>query len=436
MPYQPTLAYAREQDRKDPLRAYREQFYFPQHNGRDVLYFTGNSLGLQPKSARDALLRELEHWKDYAVEGHFRGEMPWMDYHKFLLPQTAHVVGAKEEEVIVMNTLTTNLHLMMASFYRPTSGRYKIIMEAGAFPSDQYAMESQVRWHGFQPEQAIVEAEPRPGEEYLRTEDIIATIEQHGKETALVMFGGVNYFTGQLFDMKAIAQAARKAGAYAGFDLAHAAGNASLQLHDWGADFAVWCSYKYLNSGPGGPSGAFVHERHGNNPELPRFAGWWGHDEQERFLMRKGFKPMKGAAGWQLSNAQIFGFAVHKASLDIFRQATMPALRAKSEKLTGYLEFLLRQINPKEERFHIITPGRPEARGCQLSIYTPRDGKRLHSYLEENGVISDWREDNLHGGEAEPGQAGVIRVAPVPLYNSFQDVFEFAGLLKEYGKNK
>ncbi len=433
MPYQATLAYAQEQDRNDPLRTYRDQFYIPQHKGKDVFYFCGNSLGLQPRSAKAALLNELEHWKTYGVEGHFRGEMPWMGYHKFLLPQTAHVVGAQEEEVVVMNTLTTNLHLMMVSFYRPTSDRYKIIMEAGAFPSDQYAVESQLRWHGYEPEQAIVEVGPREGEEYLRTEDIIAAIGQHGKETALVMFGGVNYFTGQFFDLKAIAEAAHKAGAYAGFDLAHAAGNVPLQLHVWGADFAVWCSYKYLNSGPGGPSGAFVHERHGNRPELPRFAGWWGHDERERFLMRKGFKPMKGAAGWQLSNAQIFSFAVHKASLDIFRQASMPALRAKSEKLAGYLEFLIREINRERERFHIITPSDPAARGCQLSIYIPRHGKQLYDYLEENGVISDWREDNLHTKGGDPGESGVIRVAPVPLYNSFRDVFELARLLKNYG---
>ena len=431
-PYQATLAYAQQQDHNDPLRAYREQFYFPQHRGRNALYFTGNSLGLQPKSAGAALLHELEHWKTHAVEGHFRGEMPWMYYHKFLTAQTAHVVGAKEAEVVVMNTLTTNLHLMMVSFYRPTAERYKIIMEAGAFPSDQYAVESQVRWHGFSPEQAIVEVAPREGEDGLRTEDIVATIEKHGKETALVMFGGVNYYTGQFFDMPAIVAAAHRMGAYAGFDLAHAAGNVLLQLHDWNADFAVWCSYKYLNSGPGGPSGAFVHERHGNNPELPRFAGWWGHDERERFLMNKGFKPMKGAAGWQLSNAQIFSFAVHKASLDIFEQASMPALRAKSEWLTGYLEFLIREINRSVERYHLLTPSEPAARGCQLSIFTSRNGKKLFDYLSENGVISDWRESHLHGGTAAPGEAGVIRVAPAPLYNSFQDVFEFAELLRAY----
>ncbi|MCB9304366.1 MAG: kynureninase [Lewinellaceae bacterium] len=430
--YYANLAFAQEQDRNDPLRAYRDQFYFPQHNGRNALYFTGNSLGLQPKSAEAALLHELEHWKTHGVEGHFRGEMPWMYYHRFLSTQTSQVVGAKKEEVVVMNTLTTNLHLMMVSFYRPTSERYKIIMEAGAFPSDQYAVESQVRWHGFAPEQAIVEVAPRAGEETLRTEDIIAAIEKHGKETALVLFGGVNYFTGQFFDLPAITNAAHKVGAYAGFDLAHAAGNVLLQLHDWNVDFAVWCSYKYLNSGPGGPSGAFVHERHGDNPELPRFAGWWGHDEGERFLMRKGFKPMKGAAGWQLSNAQIFSFAVHKASLDIFQQATMPTLRAKSERLTGYLEFLMKEINKSVERYHLLTPSAPPARGCQLSIFTASKGKRLFDYLAENGVMSDWREDHLHGEPAAPGEAGVIRVAPVPLYNSFQDVFEFAELLRKY----
>jgi kynureninase len=426
MPYAATLDYAHQQDQQDPLKQYRQQFSFPQHNGADTIYLCGNSLGLAPKSVEQALLHELEHWKTHGVEGHFRGEMPWMEYHKFLTRQTAHIVGAQPEEVVVMNTLTTNLHLMMVSFYRPTSSRFKIIMEAGAFPSDQYAMESQVRWHGFEPEEAIVEVKPRAGEVNLRTEDIIATIEQHGAATALVMFAGVNYYTGQFFDLPAITEAAHEAGAYAGFDLAHAAGNIPMQLHDWGADFAVWCSYKYLNSGPGGPSGAFVHERHAKNADLPRFAGWWGHDESERFLMRKGFKPMYGAAGWQLSNAQIFSFAAHKASLDLFKEASMPVLRQKSEKLTGYLEFLLRQM---DKGFKILTPSEPAARGCQLSIFTPRNGKKLFDYLAGNGVVSDWREDNLSGMATAPGEAGVIRVAPVPLYNTFEDVYRFANLL-------
>lgn len=416
--FSPTLEFARELDRQDPLRSYREQFHFPQHQGSDVLYFCGNSLGLQPKGVKDALLQELEHWQTYGVEGHFRGEMPWMYYHKFLSAQTARLVGAQEEEVVVMNTLTTNLHLMMVSFYQPTSDRYKIVMEAGAFPSDQYAVESQVRFHGFAPEEAIVEVAPREGEETLRTEDIIETIERQGAQTALVLFAGVNYYTGQFFDLPEIAAAGRRVGARVGFDLAHAAGNLPLQLHDSKADFAVWCSYKYLNSGPGGPSGVFVHERHAHAPELPRFAGWWGHDESQRFFMRKGFVPMRGAAGWQLSNAQIFSFAAHKASLDLFDEVGMPALREKSLLLTGYLEFLLQELNRAQPRYRVITPTDPAARGCQLSILTGSDGKELFDHLSANGAVCDWREPN------------VIRVAPVPLYNSFEDVWRLAELLR------
>ena len=416
--FSPTLEFARELDRQDPLRSYREQFHFPQHQGSDVLYFCGNSLGLQPKGVKDALLQELEHWQTYGVEGHFRGEMPWMYYHKFLSAQTARLVGAQEEEVVVMNTLTTNLHLMMVSFYQPTSDRYKIVMEAGAFPSDQYAVESQVRFHGFAPEEAIVEVAPREGEETLRTEDIIETIERQGAQTALVLFAGVNYYTGQFFDLPEIAAAGRRVGARVGFDLAHAAGNLPLQLHDSKVDFAVWCSYKYLNSGPGGPSGVFVHERHAHAPELPRFAGWWGHDESQRFFMRKGFVPMRGAAGWQLSNAQIFSFAAHKASLDLFDEVGMPALREKSLLLTGYLEFLLQVLNRAQPRYRVITPTDPAARGCQLSILTGSDGKELFDHLSANGAVCDWREPN------------VIRVAPVPLYNSFEDVWRLAELLR------
>ncbi|MEK7255287.1 MAG: kynureninase, partial [Bacteroidota bacterium] len=365
---------------------------------------------------------------------HFRGEMPWMHYHKFLLPQTARLVGAKESEVVVMNTLTTNLHLLMVSFYRPTKERFKIIMEGGAFPSDQYAVETQVRWHGFDPAEAIVEVTPRAvhspsgaggGEETLRTEDIISTIEKHGNQAALVLFGGVNYYTGQFYDLPALTQAAHRVGAFAGFDLAHTAGNLPLRLHDWDVDFACWCSYKYLNSGPGGPSGIFVHERHGNNPDLPRFGGWWGHDENSRFLMKKGFKPMPGAAGWQLSNAQIFSFAAHKVSLDIFDEVGMDALREKSLKLTGYLEFLIENLNEMAggRRFNIITPTDPVQRGCQLSILTGSEGKALFNYLTENGVVADWREPN------------VVRVAPVPLYNSFEDVWQLANLLRHFGKS-
>lgn len=421
MHYENTLAFAQNLDSSDLLQPYRDQFLFPQHNGQPVLYFCGNSLGLQPKSVRPALLAELDHWAEHAVEGHFRGELPWMYYHKFLTQQTARLVGALPEEVVVMNTLTTNLHLMMVSFYRPTAERYKIVMEAGAFPSDQYAIETQVRWHGFSPEEAIVEVAPRPGEDTLRTEDIVAAIEREGNRVALVLFGGVNYYTGQFYDLPTLAAAAHRVGAYAGFDLAHTAGNLPLRLHDWGADFAVWCSYKYLNSGPGGPSGVFVHERHGNNPDLPRFAGWWGHDESERFQMRKGFKPMRGAEGWQLSNAQILAFAAHKASLDVFDAVGMEALRAKSLLLTGFLEFVLDEANRTNHTFRLITPRDPAARGCQISAQTDARGKALFDYLMENGAIADWREPD------------VIRFAPVPLYNSFEDVWRLGQLLAAWG---
>lgn len=416
---QNTLDFAQNLDRQDPLRSYRDQFLFPQHAGQPVLYFCGNSLGLQPKTVRPALLAELDQWETHGVEGHFRGDLPWMHYHKFLTQQSARLVGALPQEVVVMNTLTVNLHLMMVSFYRPTRERYKIIMEAGAFPSDQYAMESQVRCHGFDPADAIVEIGPRSGSDILQTDDILQTIEREGDKVALVLFGGVNYYTGQFYDLPAIAAAAHRVGAYAGFDLAHTAGNLPLHLHDWDADFAVWCSYKYLNSGPGGPSGAFVHERHGDNPTLPRFAGWWGHDEKERFKMRKGFKPMRGAEGWQISNAQIFSFAAHKASLDIFDAAGMEALREKSLRLTAYLEFILDEANRREHRFRVITPRDPRARGCQLSALTGEGGKALYDFLSENGVVADWREPN------------VIRFAPVPLYNSFEDVWRLGQLLTD-----
>ena len=408
--YEEGKDFAERMDSVDDLRAYQSEFYFPDFHEKEVIYLCGNSLGLQPKSVEQALQNEVEQWRKYGVEGHFEGALPWMYYHKFLLPQTAALVGALESEVVIMNTLTTNLHLLMVSFYRPTKKRFKILVEADGFPSDQYAMESQARFHGFDPEEAVIEIMPRSGEVLLRSEDIVSEIQKHGDELALVMFAGVHYYTGQLFDMQTITQVAHEVGAIAGFDLAHATGNVVMKLHDWKVDFAVWCSYKYLNSGPGGPGGIFVHEKHGDNPDLVRFAGWWGHDEKERFLMKKGYKPMSGAAGWQLSNAQIFSFAAHKASLDIFDRVGIQNLRKKSVLLTGYLEFLIDSLNKKKQRFEVITPRNPDQRGCQLSFYT-RD-KNLHALLTDNGVISDWRD-------AKNGIGGVVRVAPVPMYNSF-----------------
>jgi kynureninase len=421
MHFENTLSASQNLDAQDPLRHFRAQFIFPKHHDTDALYCCGNSLGLQPQSTRQALLNELDQWAEHGVEGHFRGELPWMHYHKFLTEQAARLVGAQAHEVVVMNTLTVNLHLMMVSFYRPTATRFKIVMEAGAFPSDQYAVESQVRYHGFDPAAAIVEVAPRPGEETLRTDDILQVIEKEGDSVALVLFGGVNYYTGQFYDLEKIAAAGHRIGARVGFDLAHAAGNVPLRLHDWGADFAVWCSYKYLNSGPGGPSGAFVHARHADAVDLPRFAGWWGHDESVRFQMRKGFKPMRGAEGWQISNAQIFSFAAHKASLDIFDAAGMDALRAKSLRLTAFLEQVLYEADRGRRLFHIITPSDPAQRGCQLSLLTDARGRALFDFLAENGVMADWREPN------------VIRFAPVPLYNSFEDVWRLGDLIGRFG---
>ncbi|MEO0006117.1 MAG: hypothetical protein RJA20_313 [Bacteroidota bacterium] len=415
--FEPSIDFAHKLDQEDPLRSFREKFVFPQHNGEPVLYFCGNSLGLQPHSVREAINAELDHWGEHAVEGHFRGEKPWMHYHKFLTEATARLVGALPHEVVVMNTLSVNLHLMMVSFYRPTGKRYKIIMEAGAFPSDQYAVESQVKFHGYSPADAIIEVSPLAGEETLRTADILETIAQHGDETALVLFSGVQYYTGQFFDLKSITEAAHRVGAYAGFDLAHAAGNLPLELHQWGPDFAVWCSYKYLNSGPGGPSGVFVHERHADSPELPRFAGWWGHDEGSRFRMEKGFRPMHGAAGWQLSNAQIFSFAAHLASLKIFDEAGMNRLREKSLKLTTYLEYILVKARESGLEYSIITPEDSGSRGCQLSLLTGPGGRALFDRLTAQGVVTDWREPN------------VIRFAPVPLYNSFTDIWKLGQFL-------
>lgn len=418
--YQNTEAYARTQDQQDHLKHFRDRFMIPEVQGKEAIYFCGNSLGLQPKSVRTFLDRELQKWADYAVDGHFHAPEPWFDFHKLLKEPLARIVGASPTEVVAMNNLSSNLHLMMVSFYRPTAKRYKILMEGGAFPSDQYAVESQVKFHGHAPADAIIEVFPRQGEYTLHTEDILKAIDQHQDELALVLFSGLQYYSGQVFDMPAISRAGQAAGAKVGFDLAHAVGNIPLQLHNWGVDFAVWCSYKYLNSGPGNNGGVFIHDRYANSFDIPRFAGWWGHDEKERFRMEKGFKPMPGADGWQLSNSNILPLAAQRAALEIFDEAGMQPLRKKSLQLTGYLEYLLREeVSSKANRLRIITPEDPEARGCQLSLLVEKNGKKLFEQISKAGVIGDWREPN------------VIRVAPTPLYNSYSDVYHFAQLLKE-----
>lgn len=422
MNYQNDLAFARQQDEQDSLKNFRSRFLIPQHNGEDAVYLCGNSLGLQPVSAQQYLADQLNTWKNLAVEGWFHGDDPWLDYHKSITGSIAGLVGARHNEVTIMNSLTVNLHLLMVSFYKPDNKRFKILMEGGAFPSDQYAMESQVRFHGLDPKDTIIEIFPRDGEVTLRTEDIIETIDQNKNELALVLFSGINYYTGQFFDLKAITDAAHAAGAYAGFDLAHAAGNVPLQLNSWGADFACWCSYKYMNSGPGGISGIFVHEKHFTDKELNRFAGWWGYRRDKQFLMAPGFDPEMGAAGWQVSTSPILLLALFKASMAIFDDAGgLGILRQKSIYLTGYLEFLIQGINGQqgEEIYRIITPADPVARGCQLSVVCKRNARAIFNYLAQNGVIGDWREPD------------VIRLSPVPLYNTFEDVYKTAGLMAD-----
>ncbi|MCE2772430.1 MAG: kynureninase [Bacteroidetes bacterium] len=411
--------YAKYCDEHDALSSIRSRYHFPQFNGEDVLYFTGNSLGLQPKSTRAHIEQELNDWAMFGVEGHFRAKHPWYSYHENLTDGLARVVGALPIEVVAMNQLTSNVHFLMASFYRPDKKRYKIITEFKAFPSDQYAVQTQVEWHGYQYEDAVIEIAPRTGEYLIHTEDILSAIEQHKDELALVFIGGVNYYTGQVFDMSTITKAAHCAGAYAGFDLAHAAGNIKMSLHDWQVDFACWCSYKYLNSGPGSVAGAFVHERHAHS-NLPRLAGWWGHDKTQRFKMEKGFVPVPGAEGWQLSNAPVLSMAAHKAALDLFDEVGMDALSKKSEALTAFLELVIDDISARNNGvLEIITPRDKRWRGCQLSIVAKGFGKNLFETLIHNGVVPDWREPN------------VIRLAPVPMYNSFMDIWKFGQRLEE-----
>ena len=420
MNFENSLSFAQSLDQKDPLKHFRSRFHIPKVNGREVIYLTGNSLGLLPKSARQYAEQEFLDWENYGVEGHFEAKNPWYYYHHFHREALARIIGAKKDEVVAMSTLTANLHFLLVSFYRPVKERYKIMMEANAFPSDQYAVETQVRYQGYDPAEAIIEVAPREGEYTLRTEDILKAIDENKDHLATIMFAGVNYLTAQVFDMKAITDAGHKAGAVVGFDLAHAIGNVVLKMNEWKADFACWCSYKYLNSGPGGVGGIFIHENHANNFSLPRFAGWWGNDETTRFEMKKGFHPQPGAAGWQLSNAPVFPMAIHRASLEIFEEAGMDNLRRKSELLTGYLEFIIEDYNSKnpDQSLQIITPRNPAERGCQLSLIAVSQGKEIFNKLTEAGVICDWREPN------------VIRMAPVPLYNSFEDVWRVGEILK------
>lgn len=410
--------YAQQADALDELAGFKKQFHFPKHNGKDCIYFCGNSLGLQPRNVEQAVQTELTSWKEQAIGGYFGGANPWLYYQDYLKPSLARIVGCNENEVTVMNALTVNLHLLMLSFYKPSKDRYKIMMEAGAFPSDQYAVETMVKHFGLDPATAIIEVAPAEGEKILHTADIVKAIETHGNSLALVLFGGINYYTGQLFDMKSITAAAHKVKAIAGFDLAHVAGNVPIQLHDWGVDFAVWCSYKYLNAGPGAISGVYIHEYYSGDVRTPRLGGWWGNEEKTRFRMEKGFIPKSDASGWNISTAQVFNSVCLKASLELFDQAGIHHLRKKSIQLTGYLEYLIGQL--PNLNCEIITPANPENRGAQLCLYFTEKGKEIHDKMIASGIIVDYREP------------GVIRVAPSPLYCSFQDVYDFYQILRDH----
>ncbi len=420
MSFQNTLEFAQSLDAQDELRAYRQEFSFPQHNGKDVIYFTGNSLGLQPKCAKTYVDEVMSDWANLAVEGHFFAEKPWWDYQERFAAPLSSIVGALPSEIAVMNTLTLNLHLLMVSFYKPDKTRYKIICEEKAFPSDQYMLQSQVRFHGFDPEDAIIEVKRREGEHNIRLEDVLSLIAETGDKLALVMMGGVNYYTGQVFDMKTITHAGHKVGAFVGWDLAHAAGNIALSLHDWDIDFAAWCSYKYMNSGPGNASGVFIHEKHHHDKSLNRFAGWYGHNKARRFKMEPQFDPMIGADGWQISNLPVLSLAPYLASAEMFAAIGMDKLIAKRDRITAYLEFVVKEIGREVKgNFEIITPASQEERGCQLSVFLHGEGRSLFDYLMKNGVITDWREPS------------VIRLAPVPLYTSYEDIFNFGRILRE-----
>jgi kynureninase len=413
-------AYAENLDQEDLLRDFRQQFHLPVLHEKTAAYFCGNSLGLQPKGAEASISKELRDWANLGVEGHVFAERPWVSYHEQFSPLLAKITGSKPNEVVAMNALTVNLHLLMVSFYRPTTTRFRIICEQKAFPSDIYALESQAKLHGLDPKMAIREIAPREGSVEIHHEDIIEAIREEGDQLAVVMIGGVNYYTGQVFDMQAITREAHAVGAIAGFDLAHAIGNIELHLHDWDVDFAAWCSYKYLNSGPGGVAGIYIHEKHSSNPNTFRLTGWWGHDKASRFKMDPEFIPIPTAESWQMSNAPVISLAVQLSSLELFEQAGMPALLDKARKLNSYADLLLREVQNMpgfEGMFSIITPA---SRGCQLSLLFHRDGRKMFDYLLENSIIADWREPN------------VIRIAPVPLYNSFTDVFRLAETISSF----
>ncbi len=417
MQFQNSLAFAQKMDAEDKLHKYRNEFHFPQIKGKDVIYFTGNSLGLQPKTTQGYIDEVLNDWKKLAVEGHFHANKPWWDYHERLAAPLAKIIGANAEEVSVMNTLSVNLHLLMVSFYRPTNTRYKILCEEKAFPSDQYMLQSQVRFHGLDPRETIVEVKKREGEHHWRTEDVLAIIDEIGDELALVLIGGVNYYNGQVFDMKTITIAGKSVGAHVGWDLAHAVGNVELELHNWDVDFAAWCSYKYMNSGPGNASGVFINKKYLGQDDIPRFEGWWGTKKETRFLMNPNFEPMDNADAWQISNPPILSLAPYLASLNLFEEVGMQALINKREKIVAYLEYILKEIDKEVDgSFEIITP---KDRGCQLSVFLHGQGRSLFDYLMNNGVISDWREPN------------VIRLAPAPFYCSYEDMYRFGQILKD-----
>jgi kynureninase len=417
MLYKSGIHFAKTQDQNDPIAHYRDAFHIPKtSDGKEWLYFTGNSLGLQPKETKNHIQQELDDWANLGVEGHFEAKNPWMPYHEFLTESMAEIVGAKPIEVVIMNTLTTNLHLLMVSFYQPTKTKFKIVIESDAFPSDRYAVETQLRFHGFDPKDSLIEWTPKDGETLLNIDDLAALLETQGDEIALLLIGGVNYYTGQYLDLKKIAELGHQYGCKVGIDLAHGVGNIQPNLHDSGVDFAAWCTYKYMNSGPGSLGGIFVHERHAYDESLKRFAGWWSQNKDTRFDMRQPLDIIPGAEGWQLSNPPILSMAAIKASLELFSEVGMPALREKSIQLTGYMEYLILEL--QNEHISIITPKDPEQRGCQLSIQVKNADKSLHTKLSEANVITDWRTPD------------VIRCAPVPFYNSFEDVFKMVETLK------